>query len=188
VTKRLPAWRATIAIAMVIAAAPGCLVLGLDRFYDQNQIEFDERLIGTWIDADDNVTVTIERSEWRSYRLQYVHPIEKGALTGYLFREGAHWYMDLTPIRGQDFGSFVVPAHALVRLTWRDQDLTVVPLSYDWFHRAVQARTAPAALVASLGERDQVVLAAGRTALRAWLTGLADGDPAFGAAATFKRQ
>lgn len=176
-----------LAILIAIAAAPGCLVLGLDRFYDQNRIEFDERLIGTWIDADDNVTMTIERSEWRSYRIQYIHPIEKGTLTGYLFREGTHWYMDLTAIRGQDHGSFVVPAHALVRINWREQELTVAALSYDWFHRAVRARTAPAALVASLGERDQVVLAASRTALRAWLVGLTDSDSVFGAAATFKR-
>ena len=187
-TTRRSAWRLAIAVTIAAAAAPGCLVLGLDRFYDQARIEFDERLVGTWTDAEDNITVTIERSEWRSYRIQYAHPIEKGALTGYLFREGAHWYLDLTPIRGQDFGSFVVPAHALARIAWRDQDLTVAPLSYDWFHRVVLARKAPASLAATRGERDQVVLAAARTALRAWLVALPDGDPAIGAAATFRRQ
>ena len=41
-------------------------------------------------------------------------------LTGYLFKQGTGIYLDLAPVRGKDFGSFIVPAHGLVRVThWR---------------------------------------------------------------------
>ena len=71
-----------LALLAIALSTQACLVLGLDRFYDEPSITFDERLLGNWRPADDNVTVTVERSDWRSYRIQYVHPTETGALTG----------------------------------------------------------------------------------------------------------
>ena len=183
--------RLALALIAVTAATQGCLVLGLDRFYDEPSIAFDERLLGSWRDADDNVTVTVERSDWRSYRIQYVHPTETGTLTGYLFKQGATTYLDLVPVRGKDFGSFVVPAHGLVRVTFGTdpREVTIAPLSFDWIARGLAEQTLPASIRATKGERDQILLAAGRTELQAWLAPrTAADDPAFGAEATFKKQ
>ena len=183
--------RLAVALIAITAATQGCLVLGLDRFYDEPSIAFDERLLGSWRDADDNVTVTVERSDWRSYRLQYVHPTETGTLTGYLFKQGATTYLDLAPVRGKDFGSFVVPAHGLVRVTFGTdpREVTIAPLSFDWFARGLAEQTLPASIRATKGERDQILLAAGRTELQAWLAArTAADDPAFGGEATFKKQ
>jgi hypothetical protein len=179
-----------VTLLALTVTAQACLVLGLDRFYDEPSIAFDERLLGNWRDADDNVTVTIERSDWRSYRIQYVHPTETGALTGYLFKQGNVAYLDLTPIRGKDFGSFVVPAHALVRVTVGADpaEMTVTPLSFDWFVRALAEKTLPASLKPTKGERDQILLAATRPELQAWLAARPATDPAFGVDAVFKKQ
>lgn len=179
-----------LVLLAVVLAAPGCLVLALDRFYDEPSIAFDERLLGSWRDADDNVTVTVEKSDWRSYRIQYVHPTETGWLTGYLFKQGNVTYLDLTPIRGKDFGSFVVPAHALVRVTVGAdaRDVTVTPLSFDWFVRALADKTLPASLNPTRGERDQILLAATQPQLQAWLAARTPTDPAFGVDAVFRKQ
>jgi len=49
--------------ALIALASAGCLVVALDRFYDEPTIVFDERLLGAWLDADDNITVTVESSD-----------------------------------------------------------------------------------------------------------------------------
>jgi hypothetical protein len=174
-------------IAACCAVSSGCLALSLARFYDETAVLVDDRLIGTWVDADDNVTLAVARSEWRSYRVDYVHPVEKGQLTAYLFRTGAGgaWYVDATPVRGQALGSFVLPAHALLRVTVAADELTVAPLSFDWASEALAKRTLPPALAGFRGERDQVLLAAPPAALQSWLSSLPADTPAFGPAAKF---
>lgn len=176
-----------LALIVIATSTQACLVLGLDRFYDEPSITFDERLLGNWRDADDNVTVTVERSDWRSYRIQYVHPTETGALTGYLFKQGSVIYLDLVPVRGKDFGSFVVPAHGLVRVTFGTdpREVTVAPLSFDWFAKGPPERTS---LRPMKGERDQILLAASGPELHGWLKSRPATDPAFGPDAIFRKQ
>ena len=176
-----------LAVLAASTATSGCLVLGLDRFYDETTITFDDRLLGSWKDADDNVSAVIERSEWRSYKIKFTHPIETGTLTGYLFKEGTLTYLDLAPVRGQDGGSFVMPGHALVRVAIAGDELTVAPLAHEWFLRALTAKTLPPSLQGFRSEREQIILAAPRAALRRWLESRTADDPAFGAAATFRR-
>jgi hypothetical protein len=178
--------RAFVAVAALMVSS-GCLVLSVGRFYDESEIVFDERLVGAWTDADDNVTATVERAEWRSYRIQYVHPTENGILTGYLFKRGDATYLDLTRVRGQDFGVFVIPGHVLVRVTFGQNEVSLTPLSYDWFFRALNARTLPAAFHGSRSERDHVVLGDDRAAFWQWLAKKKPNDPAFGPPSVFRR-
>ncbi len=181
--------RRLIPIALlVILTAPGCLVLGLDRFYDEASIVFDERLLGTWKNADDNVTVTVEKSDWRAFRIQYVHPIDTRVLTAYLFKVRDTHFLDLSPLRGEDPGPFLLPAHTVVRLSIAGGEIRVSPLDFDWFSRALEAKAVPAELRASLGERNQIVLAADRNALVRWLAARPEADPAFGDAAVFRKE
>jgi hypothetical protein len=182
--------RLTVALLGVVVSGQACLVLGLDRFYDEPSITFDERLLGNWRNADDNVTVTVERSDWRSYRIQYVHPTETGALTGYLFKQGSTTYLDLVAVRGKDFGSFVVPAHELLRVTFGadSREVTVAPLSFDWFAKGLADQSLATSLRPMKGERDQILLGATRADLQTWLKSRPAPDPAFGPDAVFRKQ
>jgi hypothetical protein len=183
-------FRLILALAAVAISTQACLVLGLDRFYDEPSITFDERLLGNWRDADDNVTVTVERSDWRSYRVQYVHPTETGALTGYLFKQGSATYLDLVAVRGKDLGSFVVPVHGLVRVTFAadPREVTVAPLSFDWFVKGLADQALTASLHPMKGERDQILLGASRVELQRWLKARPSPDLAFGPDAVFRKQ
>ena len=172
---------------VVLAASPGCLVLALDRFYNEPSIVFDERLIGTWQDKDDNVTVTVERSDWRAYRLHYTHPIDTRVLSGYLFKVKDVFFLDLSPLRGEDAGPFLLPAHSVVRLSIAAGEIAVSALDFDWFVEALGKQALPAYLKAARGERNQVVLAAERAALVKWLAGRPDKDPAFAEPAIFRK-
>ena len=75
----------------------------------------------------------VERAEWKSYRIHYVHPIETGDLTAYLTSVGDERYLDLMPARGTDRGSFLIPVHGVLRVRVDADRLELTPLSYDWF-------------------------------------------------------
>lgn len=176
------------ALAVLVAlASSGCLVVALDRFYDEPTIVFDERLLGTWLDADDNITVTVERSDWRAYRVQYVHPTETRVLSAYLFKVRDTLYLDLSPQRGEDAGLFLLPAHTVLRVTMGAREVTVAPLDFDWFSGALGKKTVPAELHATRGERNQVVLGADRAGLVRWLGARSETDPAFGEPVVFRK-
>ena len=178
--------RPTIVLLLSTVFLPGCIVVAISRFYDERSLTSDERLVGTWTDSEDNVEVTIEPSEWRSYRLSYSHPIRKGVLTGYLFTVGDTRYLDLTVARGEDPGPFVVAAHTVVRVEVDGKELKVAPLAHTWFLDAQRSGQVPA-LVPELSDRDQVVLAAPTTALETWLAGRGPNAPEFGAVVTFRK-
>jgi hypothetical protein len=170
----------------VTLATSSCVVVAIAHFYDEGALTFDERLLGVWRDADDNVTVTVERGEWRSYRISYDHPTEKGTLTGFLFKGQGRLFLDLMPVRGIDPGSFTLPVHALVKIAIGD-GVTASPLRFDWFDVAIAAHGLPAALGAARGERSQIVLGAASGALGKWLAARPAIDPAFGPEAVFRK-
>ncbi|MEZ5316282.1 MAG: hypothetical protein R2752_02665 [Vicinamibacterales bacterium] len=175
-SRRLP--RAAL-LAVLAAAHGGCLVASVNPFYDDHALTFDERLLGAWQSEDDGLTVTVERSEWRSYRLTYHVPIEDGVLTGYLFTVDDAIWIDLTPVRGRDLGSFVLPLHRVARVRVEDGALVVRPLSFDALSKAVADGRLPAALLATTVEHDRVVFGAASEALVRWLASLGADDPAF---------
>ena len=179
--------RLAILAILVACVSSACLVVALDRFYDEPTIIFDERLLGAWLDADDNVTVTVARSDWRGYRVQYVHPTETRVLSAYLFKVRDTLYLDLSPPRGEDAGLFLLPAHTLLRVTIGPREITVAPLNFDWFSDAVTKKALPADLHVARGERNQVVLGADRAALVRWLGARSETDPAFGEPVVFRK-
>lgn len=176
---------------MLVAAvclSPACLVLTLHPTYTEDALAWEPNLLGIWHDTEDNVIVQIERGEWRSYRIRYEHPIEKGDLTGYLTAIGEDRYFDVMPIRGEDRGSFLVPVHAVLRVSLRGDTLQVTPLSYDWFaDRARANRTIPG-LAVTRDQKENVLITSPASRLRTWLGAQAADGEMFGASATFTRK
>ena len=175
-------------LVLTLLSAPGCLVLNVQPAYDEETIAWDPALVGTWVDADDNVTVEIAKSEWNSYRIHYVHPIENGDLTGYLTSIGDDRYLDVMPARGQDRGSFVVPVHAVLRLRLEGDRLEVAALSYDWFLPKLRAGTAVPGLSVALDQKQNALIVSSSSRLRDWLRRQPADGPMFGASAVFSRK
>jgi hypothetical protein len=175
-------------VALLASGAPGCLVVSVNPAYDDTTIAWEPGLIGRWHDADDKSSILIERGEWRSYRIRYEHPIETGDLTGYLTIVGNERFLDVMPARGQDRGSFLIPVHAVLRVRLRDDVLELAPLSYDWFADQVRTARPIAGLAATLDQKENVLVTSPTDRVRDWLRLQAVESPAFGAAATFRRE
>jgi hypothetical protein len=169
------------------ATVAGCLVVSVHPVYDQDTIRWDPALVGSWRDADDDVTIDIEADEWRSYRIHYVHPIETGDLSAYLTIVGDDRYVDLTPVRGKDHGSFLVPVHASVRVRLDGDSLEVTPLSYDWFADRARSRSGVVGLSFAFDQKSNVLILSATDALRAWVRRQPADGPTFGASAVFTR-
>lgn len=187
-TSRSACCRALV-LATALVCLPGCLVVSLNPVYTDDSLTWDPELLGKWHDADDNVAVEIERGEWRSYRIHYEHPIEKGDLTGYLTAIGDERYLDVMPIRGADRGSFLVPVHAILRVRLKADSLEVAPLSYDWFRDRMRASPRETAgLALTRDQKENVLILSPPERLRTWLRAQPADGPLFGAAATFTRK
>ena len=141
-----------------------------------------------WTDADDKASLQIERGEWKSYRIHYVHPIETGDLTGYLTAIGDERYLDVMPSRGEDRGSFLIPVHAVLHLRLEGDRLELTPLSYELVQRTVAytGRAIPGLNVA-FDQKENALLVTPAERFREWLRVRSVDGPVFGASATFVR-
>jgi hypothetical protein len=175
------------ALALALACAPGCLVVSLHPAYDDGTIAWDPSLTGSWVAADDKVTLDVEPGEWRSYRMTYVHPIESAVVTGYLTGIGDDRYLDVMPARGEDRGSFLVPVHAVLRIRVEEDRLELTPLSYDWFDDRRRAGRPIAGLEVETDQKDNALIVSQTGRLRVWLRAQPSAGPMFGAPAVFTR-
>lgn len=165
----------------------GCLVVGTQPFYDAASIEFDEGLLGRWESAEDRTLITVERGEWKSYKVTY--PARSGPVVyaGYLTRIGDSRVFDLAPAHSVDPASLLIPAHFAVRLQLLGDTLTVAGLDYDWFFKEADLGRLTK-LRAVLDSRKNVVLTTDTAGLRAWWAAQARGGEMFADEIRFVRR
>jgi hypothetical protein len=180
--------RTLFGMLLATAFSCGCLVLSVNPVYDDKTIAWEPNLVGQWIDEDDKASLQIESSEWRSYKIHYVYPIETGDLTGYLTGLGNERFLDVTPARGADRGSFLLPLHAILHVRLDEDRLELTPLAYDWFADKLRAGKPIASLNATLDQKDNVLLVTPVDRLRDWLRVQSVDGAMFGASATFTRK
>jgi hypothetical protein len=176
---------AVFALLVGAVGSSGCLVVSLQPAYDDQSVVFDEALIGQWENAEDGEQATIERGEWRSYRITYKDRTATRVFQGNLTKVGAATLLDVTEMRGADPGPLLVPVHGLIRVTIEGDMLTAARLDYDRFIRGRTQKTIglpPSAI----DDRRNAVITAPTGELRRWLLKIpAD---AFEASATFTRK
>ena len=156
---------------MLLAAllSSGCLVVTMQPVYDARSVVFDDALVGTWVNTEDETSATIERGEWRSYKVAYTDRFSTRTFHGNLTKIGAATWLDLTDVRGTDAGPFLLPVHGVFRVSVAGDVLSVAPLDYGWFTRAIEQK-ATARLIATLDDRRNAVIASSTAELRRWLT------------------
>lgn len=181
-----PGLRACAVLGLAVLSS-ACLVVSTQPFYDARSIEFDEALIGRWENADDRTLITVERGEWKSYKVTY--PARSGPVvyTGHLTRVGDSRVLDLTPAHSVDPASLLIPAHLAVRVQLLGDTLAVTGLDYDWFFKEAEQGRHPRLRPVFDGRRN-VLLTADTAALRSWLAAQARGGEMFSDEIRFVRK
>jgi hypothetical protein len=159
-------------------------VVALQPAYDANSVVFDEALVGHWENLDDESRVTIERGEWKSYKLSYTDRFSTRAFQGNLTNIGTARFLNLTEWRGVDPGPYLVPVHGVLKVTITGDALTAALPDYAWFLRAMTQKTL-GRLAVAVDDRRNVVMTAPTSEIRRWLAQVPDG--AFSAPTNFKR-
>lgn len=144
-------------------------MLSLQPAYDDTSVAYDEALLGQWENADDQTSVMIERAQWRSYRITITDRSSMHTFQGNLTRIGSSTFMDVTEVRGNDLGPYLVPVHGIIRVKADGDTLTGSDLRYDWFLQAMPRKTL-GRLAAAMDDRRNVILSSTTAELRAWLT------------------
>ena len=175
------------ALVVVALASGACLVVAFNPIYDDLTIDFNDRLLGTWENAEDGSTVVVARGTWRSYDVTYAGRGAQLKLTAYGTRIGDGHFLDLTPEHGIEALPLLLPAHAVVRVQLLGDTLTVNGFDYEWWMRAAE-RGALKKLGYATDERKNLVLTSPTSALREWIAGSLRSDDAYGDALTFVRK
>ncbi|HEY6895118.1 MAG TPA: hypothetical protein VI258_13170 [Rhodanobacteraceae bacterium] len=174
----------TLLIAACALLSSGCLVVSLQPAYDADSITFVDALVGVWENAEDATRATIERGEWRSYKITFVDHSTTRTLQGNATRIGSDTFLDITELRGVDPGPYLVPVHGVLRLRIEGDTLAAAMLDYNWFIRAVSQRSI-VPLRLAIDDRRNVVVTAPTAELRRWLAQAP--DEAFSAPMTLRR-
>ena len=174
-----------VAVATAAFLSTGCIVVSLQPVYTDDAIAFEEGLIGQWESLEDRTSATIDRAEWRTYRIVYTDRSTTLSFDGNLTRIGERLFLDLTQVRGIDEGPYLVPVHGVYRIELEADTLCASALDYQWFTRAM-ARKRIASLGPAFDGRRNLTLAAASGPLREWLARAPEG--AFTAPVTFTRK
>jgi hypothetical protein len=175
------------AVLLAAFASAGCLVLTLQPIYDEPTIEFDEKLLGTWEDAEDSSSAVFARGTWKSYEVSYAGRGTAMRLTAYATRIGDSRCLDLAPEHGAGAMPLLVPAHAFCRFQLLGDTLTATPLEYDWSVRAVDQGTSRKLRFAIDG-RNNLLLTSPTSVLREWILTTLKAAGAYGEPMTFVRR
>jgi len=163
--------RAVAPIALLLCLpllASACVVVSLQPVYDDSSVVFDQALVGNWVNAEEETSVAIERAEWRSYKVAYTDRFATRNFHGNLTRIGDATWLDLTEVRGEEGGPFLLPVHGVYRVSVAGDVLSASPLEYGWMTRAIDQK-GPRGLNAIVDGRRNVVIASPTAELRKWL-------------------
>lgn len=179
-------WRAA-AVAAAMLSSPACLVLSLQPAYDAASVVFEEGLLGNWENREDQTQLVVERGEWRSYRIAFTERGSTRTLNGNLTAIGEKpiRYVDVTEPRGADPGPYLIPVHALYRVTLNGDELTAAPLDFDWFTQAMAERRRLAPPGLAIDDRRNAIVTSSTAEFRRWIARAP--DAAFAAPMTFSR-
>lgn len=176
--------RALLLLFAIALTSCGCLVVSLQPAYDEGSVVFEDALVGAWENADDGLRATVERGEWRSYKITYADRSSTREFQGNTTRIGDATFLDLTEMRGIDPGPYLVPVHGVLHVVVDGDTLTAALLDYNWFIHAMTDKTI-ARLAPAVDDRRNAVVTAPTSELRRWLARAP--EDAFSAPMKFRR-
>jgi len=155
------------AAGAVLLSCQACLVASLHPAYDDASIVFDEALLGTWDNRENEVRVVISRGEWRSYHLAYTDRFGTTKFTGHVATLGTARFLNLRPEDGLERPAFLVAANGVLQLQIEGNQARVREPDYAVATDRLRAGTLRIGAATDL--KQNVLITAPTPRLRAWL-------------------
>lgn len=161
---------AALAFAGLLHA--GCLVSSLHPIYGDDDIVFDEALLGTWEHRETEVSIVVTRGSWKSYEAAYSDRFGTTRFTLHLTAIGRARFVNVRPETGIERPAFVVVTHGWMQVEHSPSGLRLREPDYDAIARRLAAGRL--GVDAATDMKGNVIVTAAPPRLRAWLQAATD--------------
>ena len=168
----------------------GC-VPSLHPLYTEEDLIFDEALVGRWVDEDADEIWMFEKAGEKQYTLTYTDKKgKKGEFDVHLLKVEGHLFLDLYPVEPDleqnDFYKFhLLPIHTFMHVKQIEPALAMRVMDMDWFRKFLKDH--PDAIAHEVVRDDFAVLTAQPKALQQFFVAHLDTEEAYGECSDLRR-
>ncbi len=175
--------RHLLCILFAPALLAGCMIVSLHPLYLEEDLLFDERLLGTWVGEDSSMR--FERSGQKSYHFTLIEESEAAHFKLHLLRIGDHTFWDLSPWEEPSDDEFLlIPTHLPVKVSLEEEQLRMYLPDSDWLKKGLQSGDIE---IGHIVMSDRVLLTAPTADMQALFLQQATNEKAFSEPQTFRR-
>lgn len=139
----------------------------LHPIYDNDSIGFDETLIGGWENRESEVLAVVSRAEWRSYSIAFTDRFGTTRFTAHMTSLGAARFLNVRPEDGLEKPAFVVVTNGILQIEIEQESVRVREPDYGAV--LARVRAGKLGLQAATDAKQNVIITASSSKLRAWL-------------------
>lgn len=172
-------------LALTALLSAGCLVSSLQPLYDDETLLFDERLLGTWENRESETNVVVSRGEWRSYVVAFTDRFGTTRFTAHLTALGPARFLNLRPEDGLERPAFLVVTNGILQIEVKGSTVRVREPDYATILERLEA--GKLGMDAALDLKQNVVVTASPSRLRAWARASLQDDALWAEWKTFSR-
>lgn len=137
----------TLAILVLTTLFSSCLMIpSLKPFYTDEDVIFDENLLGEWGNAKpdkENFTLIFRKRTDSSYTVESFSYDRIGVFEVHLFKLDDQYYLDFYPIMGKDVNDFhalhLIPAHTIMQCRLEGDRLAVIAFNMGEFEEPLES-------------------------------------------------
>lgn len=132
---------AILALAML---ATGCIVTSVHPLYFEENVVYDQTLLGTWSEKGENESWLFKKAEGKMYQLFIFDEESSGEFEARLVRLGDYLFLDIFPKEQQSgnllYNLHMVPMHSFMKVSIEEDVLHLAPLDKEWFDEKMKQK------------------------------------------------
>lgn len=168
----------TVALLLFMLLIVGC-VRSFNPLFTPKDLVFDQTLIGTWTDNNNNTWAFLEAKE-KSYELVYTEKSSPAKFKAHLVKLGKYLFLDLAPeepgIDNSFFAAHLIPVHTFSRIWIAEDSLRLSVFDNGWLKQMIEGKKIS---IAHQRQGDGIILTAPTRELQKLVVTYADNPKAF---------
>ncbi|HXG38373.1 MAG TPA: hypothetical protein VNL36_06360 [Bacteroidota bacterium] len=167
-----------VAFVVLSLMIVGC-VRSFNPLFTAKDLIFDQTLIGTWTDNNNN-TWTFLKGKEKSYELIYTEKNSPAKFKAHLVKLGKYRFLDLVPeepgIDNSFFAAHLIPVHTFSRIWIAEDSLRLSVFDNGWLKKMIDSKKIS---IAHQRQGDGIILTASTRELQKLVVTYADDPKAF---------